>query len=325
MEHENEIIVSIIIPVYNKCDFVEKCINSCLNQTLKEIEIILVNDGSTDGSEEKCKRFATDNSNVVYLEKENGGLSSARNMGISFAKGNYISFVDSDDTINKDFLERMVYECEINSVEICSSNISSVNHRNDKSVEVCSCNAIRKYLELDDVSVCSKIFSNRLLNKELFSVGSIAEDIDFCFRMFLKVNKFAHINEQFYNVTKCEDSISRSVLKISDYAAIEFSLRNMNMLCSYDKETYSIAKVRYLENVFNILNKGVNFGFQNLESERFYKEKYPSMITLIRKNIFTLLKNKHLRTTNKMQMFVMAVSFKLFKKLKRMFLKNEGE
>ena len=91
--------VSIIVPVYNVEEYLERCLDSLVNQTLKDIEIIIVNDGSTDGSKEKIQKYINKYKNIVYLEKENGGLSSARNYGIPYAKGEYIGFVDSDDYV----------------------------------------------------------------------------------------------------------------------------------------------------------------------------------------------------------------------------------
>ena len=97
--------VSIIVPAYNVENYIERCIESLLSQTLKEIEIIIVNDGSTDQTKEKIlpyiKKYPE---KVIYLEKENGGLSSARNYGMPYAKGEYIAFIDSDDYVEKRYV-----------------------------------------------------------------------------------------------------------------------------------------------------------------------------------------------------------------------------
>jgi len=100
--------VSVIIPVYNVENYIEKCLNSVLNQTLKEIEIIIVNDGSKDSSKQKIEKYLEKHENkIIYLEKENGGLSDARNYGIGYAKGEYIAFLDSDDYIEPTMYEEM--------------------------------------------------------------------------------------------------------------------------------------------------------------------------------------------------------------------------
>ena len=99
--------VSVIVPVYNVEEYLERCLDSLVNQTLKDIEIIIVNDGSTDGSKEIIQKYLNKYKNIVYLEKENGGLSSARNYGIPYAKGEYIGFVDSDDYVELTMYEKM--------------------------------------------------------------------------------------------------------------------------------------------------------------------------------------------------------------------------
>ena len=99
--------VSVIVPVYNVEEYLERCLDSLVNQTLKDIEIIIVNDGSTDGSKEIIQKYLNKYKNIVYLEKENGGLSSARNYGIPYAKGEYIGFVDSDDYVEITMYENM--------------------------------------------------------------------------------------------------------------------------------------------------------------------------------------------------------------------------
>lgn len=99
--------ISVIVPVYNTREYLERCVNSLLAQTFSELEIILVDDGSTDGSGELCDRFAAESRQVRVFHKENGGSSSARNLGIDNAGGDYIGFVDSDDYVDADMYERL--------------------------------------------------------------------------------------------------------------------------------------------------------------------------------------------------------------------------
>ena len=102
---DNNPILSVIVPVYNVEDYIIQCIDSILNQTLKNMEIIIVNDGSTDGSAEICNKYAKMDSRIVYITKENGGLSEARNVGLKYASADYIGFVDSDDYVDLDFFK----------------------------------------------------------------------------------------------------------------------------------------------------------------------------------------------------------------------------
>ena len=99
--------ISVIVPVYNVEKYLRKCIDSLTNQTLKDIEIILVNDGSTDNSGSIIDEYAKQDKRVIAIHKENGGQSSARNMGLDIAKGKYVGFIDSDDWIELDMYENM--------------------------------------------------------------------------------------------------------------------------------------------------------------------------------------------------------------------------
>lgn len=129
----NKIKVSIIVPVYNVEDYIEECIDSIVNQTLKEIEIIIVNDGTKDNSIKKIEKYLSD-PRVVLINKENGGLSSARNAGLKLAKGEYISFIDSDDFIELTMLEDLYNNSE--DSEIVFSDIILYNNiTKEKKIE----------------------------------------------------------------------------------------------------------------------------------------------------------------------------------------------
>ena len=103
MCEENDLI-SVVIPVYNVEQYLPKCIESIMNQTYKNLEIILVNDGSTDGSQKICEEYKSIDNRIKIINKENGGLSDARNVGIDNSSGNYITFIDSDDYIDDDYV-----------------------------------------------------------------------------------------------------------------------------------------------------------------------------------------------------------------------------
>ena len=114
--------ISVIVPVYNVENYVKKCLQSISEQTLKDIEVIIVNDGSTDNSGEICKCFLKNNINFKYYEKENGGLMSAWMYGVEKATGDYIGFVDSDDYINKTMYEKMYSKAKEYDVDIVMCN-----------------------------------------------------------------------------------------------------------------------------------------------------------------------------------------------------------
>lgn len=115
---KNEAIVSIIIPVYNAKKYLANTLDSVIKQTYKNLEIILVNDGSTDNSKDICESYAKIDKRIKVINKENGGVSSARNYGLALAKGEYISFIDSDDFLVTDMIETLVNDIQNTNAEI---------------------------------------------------------------------------------------------------------------------------------------------------------------------------------------------------------------
>lgn len=118
----NDITVSIVVPVYNVAPYLKKCLDSVVNQTLKNVEIILVDDGSTDGSGEICKEYAAKDDRVIYFYKENEGLAAARQDGIERARGEYVGFVDSDDWLELNMYERMYSVAKENDADVVFCN-----------------------------------------------------------------------------------------------------------------------------------------------------------------------------------------------------------
>ncbi len=112
-------LISVIVPVYNVEKYMERCVDSILRQTYTNIEIILVDDGSTDASSRLCDEYAARDGRIKVVHKENGGLSDARDAGLAVAEGDYIGYVDSDDWIEPDMYELMHMDCAENEAQVC--------------------------------------------------------------------------------------------------------------------------------------------------------------------------------------------------------------
>lgn len=106
--NEKDFLISIVIPIYNAEKYLEECLNSIKNQTYKNFEVIMVNDGSKDDSETICMNFLRSDSRFRYLKKENAGVSSARNVGLDNVEGDYITFIDADDWVDENYLELLI-------------------------------------------------------------------------------------------------------------------------------------------------------------------------------------------------------------------------
>lgn len=120
-------LISIIVPIYNADCYLRQCLDCIINQSYKNFEVLLINDGSVDDSAIICKEYVETDSRIHYFEKENGGVSSARNLGLKNVKGNYITFVDSDDWVEENYLEVLYNALKENEVDVA---ISSHNYFN---------------------------------------------------------------------------------------------------------------------------------------------------------------------------------------------------
>ena len=199
--------VSVIIPVYNVEKYLQRCFDSVVNQTLKDIEIILVNDGSTDSSGEMCDRLAKTDNRVKVIHKENGGLSDARNVGIEAAKGEFLSFIDSDDYVVPDMLEYLYTNAVSSGAQIATGTMRMVKNGQGKtnsdfvpavfSPEQALENAL--YGPVSSLSVCNKIFKKDLFNDIKFLVGKTYEDAYIVPSLFLKTDKVFMSGKAVYN------------------------------------------------------------------------------------------------------------------------------
>ena len=224
--------VSVIIPVYNVEKEIARCVESLLAQTYSSIEIILIDDGSTDNSSKLCDDYSAGYANIVVLHKENGGLSDARNTGLRHAKGKYILYVDSDDYIEKDSCKRLV-ECiqktETDFVvgnirEVRKKNITHQKHSNIiPNIPYMAKDFIIKSIKANEwhapavLNLYNKDFL--LENSLFFKDGRLYEDIEILPRVYLAATQIAYLDYDFYNYIIREDSITTSKInrkKIQD-------------------------------------------------------------------------------------------------------------
>lgn len=209
-------LISIIVPVYNVEQYVEKCIQSIVEQTYKNIEIILVDDGSTDSSGKICDDFKTKDNRIKVIHKKNGGLSDARNAGIKIANGEYIGFVDSDDYIAKDMFETLYnlnkkYNSEISIVsfyELYKGKIIGV--RDSKELQVLTkIEAIKELLIDTNIQsyAWNKLFKRELFEELEFPINKNFEDIATTLLLFEKANKVVLLEDPKYYYVRRDDSI----------------------------------------------------------------------------------------------------------------------
>lgn len=180
--------ISIIIPIYNVLPYIKKCINSVINQTYKNIEIILVDDGSTDGSEKYCDKIKQADHRIKVYHKQNGGLSDARNYGIEKSTGDYLFFLDSDDYISKYLIELLYQSAKKYASDLVISSLYDF-HINEKISEdspednksyIISKEECYKQMFMQnkiDVNATAKLYSRKIFSKIRFPKGALYEDI----------------------------------------------------------------------------------------------------------------------------------------------------
>lgn len=203
-------LISVIVAVYNIEGYLHRCVDSVLGQSYGELEVILVDDGSTDGSGGICDGYAARDDRVRVVHKKNGGLSDARNAGLAIARGDYIGFVDGDDWIEPDMYREMYGACVRGDAQIAVCRYKQITRSGvidastGNSVLLSKAEALEIYVCGDERyliynSVWSKLFSAGLIRGMRFPVGKNSEDIMFTTKAFCKMERLAYLDTAYYN------------------------------------------------------------------------------------------------------------------------------
>lgn len=233
--------VSIIVPVWNVEKYLEQCLDSLVNQTLKEIEIIIVNDGSPDNSQAIIDSYVKKYPKLVRsFIKENGGQGSARNFGLSKAKGNYISFVDSDDWLDLNALEEMYNVAIANDSDVVICDM--IDHLKNNEIYH-DCTNYRAVYEVTP-SACNKIFKKDIIEDIKFLPNLWYEDFNFTTKILLKTQKISQINKGFYHCNCREVSTMNN----------NNSIKNLDMIkVIEDLKIFAKENNLYNEEIFTYL------------------------------------------------------------------------
>ena len=273
--------ISVIVPVYNVENYLRECLESLLAQTFTDMEIILVNDGSTDCSCEICDEYSKKYFNVLAVHKESGGAASARNYGITFAKGSYISFVDSDDIVAKDFLESLYNNIIKYNIDIAACGYC--HYFNQGIIKEINFQGIRKlYLGLEaqkylnilgyyDVSACNKLFKKDLFSELKFPEGKKSEDWFIMYKLIEKSGGIFYDSDTKYFYRQRLGSVTKSsTINFNDIEAAKeiceyYSKHNYEEVLPYAIQSLVFTYI----GVYNTLLCRTN---DKLEMDRIYKE-----------------------------------------------------
>jgi glycosyltransferase involved in cell wall biosynthesis len=249
-----EELISVIVPIYKVEKYLKKCIDSIINQTYRNLEIILVDDGSPDRCGEICDDYKLKDERVVVIHKENGGLSDARNVGLDIAKGNYIMFVDSDDYIAENMVYKLYSSLKENNADMSLCTYVFVEEQYNfaspiKDEVISGIDAIRKMLLLKNggryTNACCKLYKSELFEIIRFPLGKVHEDEFISHLVFAKCKRVSCISDKPYFRIRRDDSIMgklRNEVPITGLDATEAFIERSLYLKSISMEDKCVSK-----------------------------------------------------------------------------------
>lgn len=275
-----EDLISVIIPVYNVEKYLDRCMQSVLMQTYQNLEIILVDDGSTDISGGICDEYAKKDNRVRVIHKENGGASSARNRALDIATGQYIGFVDADDWITKD-MYKYLYELikrENADVAACDFTRKKKELNNDLKKEKIT------NFEADDIwklfyringgvnyySTCNRLYKREVVEQVRFIEGKTTEDVLFIYDVYKSISKMTVSNQKKYLYFKNSSGVTRSKLCKKDYAL--FEIWDEIVIREKNSCYFKWAVLNRKRATFTLYVKGIIYGCENEIDKKVMKE-----------------------------------------------------
>ena len=256
--------ISVIVPVYNVEQYLERCVDSIINQTYTNLEIILVNDGSTDNSGKLCDELAKKDERIRVIHKENGGLSDARNRGIDEAESDLVGFIDSDDYIDNDMYEVLLRNLNDTDADLSMCALYDVyNNTPEEQVtnkeiwELSSEQAIKMVMEAKILSVTAvnKLYRKSLFSNLKFEVGKIAEDAFIMIKLLDKCEKIVATNEKKYYYVHRENSITTQKFSTKFLNVIEAYEQNSNIILEKYPKLKDVAQTRMSWAYFYVLDR----------------------------------------------------------------------
>ncbi len=297
--------LSIVVPVYNVEKYLVRCLDSLLGQTYKNIEIILVDDGSTDSSSLICDKYKEQDNRISVIHKENGGLSDARNVGLRNSTGDYVIFVDSDDYIEIDSCEKIAPFLKSGAeVFICDCNVnkSGYAHEHYKNLKIGKeyngAEYLKKALQKRKFPVMAwlNIYRRDFLveNNLIFKKGILHEDIEFTPRMFLKAKSVVYTGIVFYNYVINDSSITSNKNKTKHCRDIYSTCIHLNALIKDfgDNKLRKLLEDYLVSCYLGIFRAGKMYKYGKEYVHKKYVLKYSHSFKIIIQSLIFLLSPK---------------------------------
>ena len=318
-------LVSVIIPVYKVEKYLARCLDSVIAQDYPKTEIIVVDDGSPDNCPAICDNYKKKYGNIVVIHKKNGGLSDARNAGIEKANGDYLTFVDSDDSIDSDYVSFLVKTLENANADISVCGYTSIyknkqiSHSSTKRMELSQEEALEKilYQEDFDVMACAKLYKKKLFKDVRFPKGEKYEDSSTTYKLIMNSKKVACDLESKYNYFIRNDSIVTTKFSADDCMLIESYDRmtkdtenKFPNLCAACQRARSYSRLSVLRQIAE----------SNVNEKILEKKLRKEVLSLATSN----LKNKRVKKLDKIAIIVLFFGRRCFKYSWRLYKKMSG-
>lgn len=318
-------LISVIVPVYKVEEYLRRCIDSIINQTYKNLEIILVDDGSPDNCGKICDEYAKKDDRINVIHKENGGLSDARNAGIDIANGKYITFIDSDDYVSEDYVEFLYSLIKENNADI-SMGKHFIIYKNDiintgtdlKNI-LKPKEALEKMLYSNDldVSAWAKLYKKELFQNIKYPKGRLYEDAATTYKLIDKSKIIAFYSKPIYYYVIRDNSITNHNFNERKFELID----STKEMCEYVNEKYPELK--------DASNRRLMYSYlstltQLTYSKEIKKEYKKRLMNYIKENRNKILKNKKIPQRDKIALYSTYFGFSFFKLLWKLYRKITG-
>lgn len=313
-------LISIIIPVYNVAEYLCECLDSVLAQSYRNLEIILVDDGSTDNSGDICDKYAEKDSRITVIHRENGGPSAARNAALDMMHGQYVTFIDSDDTIHPQYI-KLLYDnsCRFNA-DISSAALTTNrgkicdNFPKGHSRLFSSTDAVKHilYQHILDNAVSGKLYNSTLWNDVRFKTAIYYEDLEVFYHIYFKTKTVVHFNSTIYYYRQRTSSrMGNFSLKRADVLDVTDNIETY--IAKNHPELLPAAKDRKFSANMNILWLMTTTGIRDKKIEQRCWQNIKSLRTASLTNPNVRLKNKIGALTSFFGLSFLCLIFKLFK------------
>lgn len=324
-------LITVIIPTYNIMEYLPRCVHSVTAQTYEKLEIILVDDGSTDGTGELCDKLELEDRRIQVFHKENGGSSSARNLGLEMATGEYVGFVDSDDYIEPDMYERLLKAIEDYGVTASQIGRDEIDEQGRVLPNICeppeemevwgSREFLRELLmHRGDCSFCTKLIRRDLFWKNPFPEQKLNEDFRLLVQMLPEIGKLVSLPGQAYHVFYRIGSNSRKKDRETFSRVFADCVENANMVEKMVAERYpELSGTAFRFGVFQRLEYLLHIPISQMEKDN---GMYREIVTYLRKNWFRSMRNPILTGKNKIYHTLFAIAPRGVRKMHRQLKKE---